>query len=1169
MLRALRWCFVASSLCASIGSSTLPDRASAAELSIRLPLARTAYQTNEWIDISVVRQAAEPLPAGDLTLTLAGADGSRAEFAFSVPAVAAQEGGARATEHLHVNGWLLRPGPYAVEVACDGATATSEIEVFSHLRKSSFRTISWGRAAGPAQLAEGEDSLGFNLFYGGYGADDEANFIRAGVDFMANCVMSGGHQMDLRMECDWSDPLVTRGGTRRVVRRAFIDRTRPNVPGVHFYDEPGLTWHKHPVTGEFGPHGVPAQVRAFRSAFGRDPLSYHEVDPNNPEHMAQWRHWALWKLGFMDAAWQEAQFGVSQVRDDYLSVTQSQYGWTAFSDGYYFNVARSLPITSGHGGYHDYGLGYFNPSFFLEMARARDWEKPCWYLSTWYGNTTSAEFRLEQYLSLMTGVQGLMSPPDIDPFDPASKPAADGVLESNKLCQRLGTIFTTMPVTRPPVAMLYSLSQAIHEQTLDRHRNYAHDSLQGQRLPLVYLAGKILKQPFMTVVDEDIVDGTLAAHHKAVVLTSIAHLDPPVLRGLEDFVRGGGLVLLTGDCTVEIAGAVKLSVTPDLPDAEIVRALYAEGKWQDTAPYTTVGKFFAGAQPLADALRVELEQAGIQPVLGCDQAGIVASRQAQGDVEYLFAVNATYDEEVGGRNAVRATEATLTLPDDGRPVYDAVLGRPAEFRSTGQALEGYYRFGAGQMRVFARTARHIERVQVLAPAVERDYTRAGEPLRVQFAAAVLDSHGGVLAGSVPMAIEVYDALGARRYELFRATEQGVLRLAVPLAANDPPGQWRIVARELLSHRSAEGLFELTAPLQVAALAGATERAVSFGNDRQNVFRFFRTHQTVTIVLGTASYHRGAAERLAESVRPWGVECRIVDAAEVNRPREISAEEAATWVGLEYAGSGQMKPGRENSVLQVGFDVRGPVVLIGSPEDNPLVAFVQAQRFLPYQPEAGIFPGRGRGYIAWQRDAIGPGQESIALIAHDEAGMAEAVGTLYEYLAGLEPLTRYALPLSSAITPAASAVEVLGLPVQWELRLPDRAAALKTEADGLHVVTLDGSRVTVDQQGAVREQRTLAQGAISAEAEALRVATDPAALAVANQAAPRGRIVKFAAAGQGRTAAGYWGGLVQIVDPAGQVVAAQQLDQDLTGLAWLGDWLVVGLADGRIVALKSP
>lgn len=277
---------------------------------ILLPQVRTAFQTNETIDISVFRSADKPLAAGELVLTLNGQDGSRLSFTFPVAA-----GGPRQTEHLHVNGWLLRPGKYAVEAAVDGAKATAEIEVYSHIRQSNFRLINWGRAnKREEQLIQGEDSLGFNMFYGGYGNDDAGHFIRAGVDFMANCVMSGGHQMDLRLECDWSDPYVTRGGTRRVVRRAMFDRTRPNVPGVHFYDEPGLTWHKHPETGEFGPHGVPAQVRSYEAAYGREPPQYHKLDPNKPADVAAWRHLARWKLGLMDAAWKEAQFGVSQVR---------------------------------------------------------------------------------------------------------------------------------------------------------------------------------------------------------------------------------------------------------------------------------------------------------------------------------------------------------------------------------------------------------------------------------------------------------------------------------------------------------------------------------------------------------------------------------------------------------------------------------------------------------------------------------------------------------------------------------------------------------------------------------------------------------------------------------------------------------------------------------------
>lgn len=1143
----------------------------AAELQMVLPLARTAYQTNEWIDISVVRQGAQPLAAGDLILKATSAEGSQLEFVFPVPAVPVQGADARATEHVHLNGRLLRPGHYMLAAAADGASAKAEIDLYSHIRQSSFRLVNWGTAKGPAQLAEGEDSLGFNLFYGHYGQDEEGNFIRAGLDFMSNCTMSGGHQMDLRTECDWSDPLVIRGGTRRVTRRAMQDRTRPNVPGVHFYDEPGLTWTKNPHTGEFGPHGVPGQVRSFKSAFGQEPLSYHLVKPDNAEHVRQWRQWAIWKLGFMDAAWKDAQFGVSYVRPDYLSVTQSQYGFSAYTDGYYFNVVRSLPITSGHGGYDDYGPGYFNPSYTLEMARARDFAKPCWYLPTWYGNTPAERFRMEQYLSFMTNLQGMISPPDIDPFQPGTKPAAEGVVESNKLMARLGTIFTTMPVTRPPVAVLYSLSQNIHAQTRDMQANYTHSHAHGQKLPFVYLAGKMLQQQFLTVVEEDIIDGTLAAEHRAVILTSIQQLDPKVVTALEQYIVQGGLVLLTGDCTIAIKGAINLEVTPDFPDAAIVKKLMNEKKYQDAAPFMTVGKFLEGARPLAAAIKARLDKAGIKPVFACDQPGIVASRQATGDIEYLFAVNATYDPAVGGLNAHKATVATIGLAADGRPVYDAVLGGSAAgFNVTADLQSGEFRFGPGQMRVFARTTRPIGSVQALTPVVKRELTKAENPLTVEIAAVLPDEKGRVIAGSAPLEIHVIDPLGAIRHHVYRATDQGAVKVSLPLAINDPPGEWRVVVRELLKNTEDTATFQLAAPPQCGALAGATGRAVSFGNESDNVFRFFRVHQDVTLVTGKSDFNQVAAQRLIDALRPWEIRCKVVTAEEVNKPRELTEEEAATWVGLDYAGSGQIKPGRGNSVQIAGFDIRGPVVLLGNPVDNPLIDFLQKQRFLPFQPDANI-PGRGRGMFAWQRDGIGALQESITLIAYDAAGMDEAVGSLFEAAAGIEPLTRFVPPQRHTLSPASSLSTVKELPLAWQTTLPDRAAKLKLSEDGqVAAVTWDGSLFKLNPaDGKLSGRQDVAANVV------FQKPTDPpspaeiASLEAAKKHAPANRIVKFAVQQGDRLAIGYWGGTLQVRDGGGKLLSSQLLPQDITGLIWSKDRLIVGQADGRIVVLAAP
>lgn len=239
----------------------------AAEVRLHLPLGRTAYQTNEWIDVAVVRDV-----PGPVRLSLCCADGNNIEATFADRTHPPLRG--QRTGHYRIDARLLRPGRYTLHAHCaDVSSQPLELLIVSHLRKSEFKLSNWGRARGAQQLSQGEDSLGYNLAYAAYSRDETDGFLRAGMDFMPTCTLSGGHQMDLRLECDWSDPLVLRGAGQRGTRRAFTDRTRGNTLGVHLYDEPGLTWHHHPVTGEFTPHGVPAQVRSYLRAYGEQPIA--------------------------------------------------------------------------------------------------------------------------------------------------------------------------------------------------------------------------------------------------------------------------------------------------------------------------------------------------------------------------------------------------------------------------------------------------------------------------------------------------------------------------------------------------------------------------------------------------------------------------------------------------------------------------------------------------------------------------------------------------------------------------------------------------------------------------------------------------------------------------------------------------------------------------------
>ena len=177
---------------------------------------------------------------------------------------------------------------------------------------------------------------------------------------------------------------------------------------------------------------------------------------------------------------------------------------------------------------------------------------------------------------------------------------------------------------------------------------------------------------------------------------------------------------------------------------------------------------------------------------------------------------------------------------------------------------------------------------------------------------------------------------------------------MPLAANDPPGAWTVTVKELLDNHAGSAQFTYQPAAQCGALAGATPRAVFFGNDRENIFRFIRTHQDVTIVKGTADYCGAAAERLAAILKPWGVRSTIVAAAEVNKPRRLTADEAKTWVGLDF---GRAEAGDGNRPGKVGFALAGPAILLGTPADNPLIEAVRSTGLPALCPRRGL-PGPG-------------------------------------------------------------------------------------------------------------------------------------------------------------------------------------------------------------------
>jgi len=1129
-----------------------------AKLQIFLPLGRVAYQTNERIDVSVLRTSTTALPATELGLTVTGADASKLTFTFPLTAVPLVGADSRATEHLHLNGALLRPGAYTLEVSAYATTARTTIEVYSHIRNSSFRLLSWG--GGPnddTQVFTGENGAGLNMGLGVFSGSNQNANIRAGLDYMRGDLMGGGHQMDMRMECDWSDPYVLQGGEARVSHQILFDRTSPNTLGAHFYDEPGLTWG-----GDKGPFTVPSQFRSYKSAFGVEAIPWTKVSVQDQASLDQWEQYHHWRESFMEAAWKQSAFEVHYVDPKFLAATQSVYGWYCYSDGYDFNISRQLSITCGHTEY-DSGPGrHLFSSFYAEMGHARDTQKPYWCLPIWNSGSPSGYYRLQQYSTFVTDLQGMSINPYYNYAAPSKALDSDGLFESNYLMLHFGTVFTTMPAERQQVALLWSLSNNLYHAAeyikTDFSKAVGRNSI--MKLNKAYLAGKMLHVPFDPVVDQDILDGTVAANHKVLLLVGIDYLDAKIISALEEYIATGGAVLVSDDCAVTIAGATKLGMPCDLTRFNQTDASDIPGLLQEI-------------QPFATALNARFQALGITPVMGCDNPALITTRHAKGDIEYLFALNGACSYRKAGSQdkfdplTTIPTTATLTVPADGRPVYDAVRGgKVSELIEDAKThtLRGAFRFGAGQLRIFARTARPIGGVALTTPILSRDYLATTDPIALTLTATLVDENKAPLCGSAPLFIRIIDPLGAQRYAVYRATDQGVCRISVPLAANDPAGTWRVIVRELLTNSEAATTCTYQPSKQCGALAGATPRAIFFGQDWESAFRFFRLHHQVTIVKGTGVYETAVADRLVDILKPWNIQATIVNAVDVNKARLLTPEEAKTWTGLDpdvRAKAGDNGPGIS------GFDLHGAAILLGTPEDNPLIKFAVSKNFLPYKPENDRFPGRGRGFLSWQRNAIAYGEESVTLIAYDAAGMNEAVGTLYEAAAGTEPQLALDPPTKAAVTAATTEQTINEMPIAWTATLPERAAEITVANNQLIVTTLDGSEANITTAGKVTRLRVNASG----DARTMTY-TDPNTLAPELRKQFLGKsVVKHIQIAQVSrttlTAVSYWGGNVQLF-AANTLKYQQRLPQDVAQSIFWGDKLIVALADGRVMALTT-
>jgi hypothetical protein len=219
------------------------------------------------------------------------------------------------------------------------------------------------------------------------------------------------------------------------------------------------------------------------------------------------------------------------------------------------------------------------------------------------------------------------------------------------------------------------------------------------------------------------------------------------------------------------------------------------------APYQRTGRADrdkAALLALAAELRRQLGPRYARRVASSHPEILTYLRRFQ-TADYVFVVNdrREYGQYVGHHGLVMENglpaQGTLSLERPDGTVYDLVRHCSVPARRQGNHLLVDLDLAPCDGGLLLVSSRRIEAMRIQAPEV----VERGNP--VNLTVEVVDAEGRAVDAVVPLELIIRDADGRpAEFSGFHAAVGGRLQIALRIAANDPPGAWRIEVRDLAS-----------------------------------------------------------------------------------------------------------------------------------------------------------------------------------------------------------------------------------------------------------------------------------------------------------------------------------------------------------------------------------
>lgn len=854
----------------------------------------------------------------------------------------------------------LSPGVWTVS----SGTTTGCLDIASSIKGTPFTFLNyqgwvddrvpiWG-AMMNAQTSEERvriwrDDYGINLLQLQNGGIDIAPrtqdlLIEMGAGFTTLNTVAGQHQPSGGL-FDWSMPEVVIATRRQVQHAAQVGRRRPGFQGVHYADEPGLTYGTRnpdgsfapfngvvpdPTTHYFGPLAVPSQFELYTRTTGKA-----LPDVLHPQaNLEAWMDFMRFRTTILGDVFARYTADVHAIDSRLIGYSQL-YAWMFLSDGLYppENV-KGVDVLSTHA-YIDHPLGLWYPVHEADAMRDGHWDKPLWMMPSFEGMIRLPTI----YGALARKLEGLGWDRATMLTVPATKVLAHRVVP-------ISAMLHDVIKPRDSIAVFYSRDQYFVEiaknlKNLMQGRDYA------TRLVGAWIMANAAQCPAVRVVEEDLLNG-IPKEHRVIVAPGLTYARPEIRAALERYVAGGGTLLIDQSATLDLRGAVKL------PFAFV-------DWWSQTVPGNpgfenlTPGQIFE-RHIVANLSTFKQALAGrVAPLVQAGSPWLLASRQVADEGQYVWLVNMKHTT----REELQPLSTPVTLPA-ATAIYD-VFSRQMVPTNTFQ-LD----LPAGDAALYALLPVKIESVTVQATPREAAIA----------VAATVNGATGAVSTVVPLSVTLRDPSGRVVKTFYRATRKGQYAENLPLGNAAGPGPYRIEVTELLSSR--------TAATDVIPIAKATEFAVAADvevNDVAHIQRTLRENKNKPVlVLYGADAERPAADKIAKLLRKADV------SATVDVARKYDVKRPNWDPRLFYTASIYTEP----------VDLPVPAFLIGNQTSNPLIKRIADARLTPL-PLTKEYPGAGRGLVWWARSILGLDLDVVIVYADDARGEEKAVAALGETL----------------------------------------------------------------------------------------------------------------------------------------------------------------------------